>query len=360
MARVRLDGSGLCNYCRYWERNRGDLLAAHGDRTRLLERFQRFPGRGEYDVAVGLSGGKDSTYVLHRLLSEYPVRLLSVTYDNEFLSGYATESVHSIVGAAGVEHQIHRPDREALRAFYRATTMRLGDPCVACSISGYVYAIKACAERGVPFFVHGRSPMQMFRSAYRGSRDPGLMTVRQSLQGYRPDRLRARYRLLGWKLRALLRAIEPDAETRRRIFRTFFDVPLSRGHAVPEFVGFFLFEPYDEESIKRYLESRRTGYRRPDKDVPLGHADCRIHDVCDHLFRLQHGVSKSRFEMAMMCREGLMGVEEAARIEERDRPTETQIEDSATVLLDTLGLTWRAYETLIARLSRGRGAAPLA
>jgi hypothetical protein len=350
----------VCNYCRFWEAHDSRLLDVAARRGGLARRFQAFSGRGDHDVLVGLSGGKDSAFVLHRLLTDYPVRLLAVTFDNGFLTPYATRSVDAIVRATGAEHRMHRPEWPALRAFYRATLLRLGEPCVACSIGGYVLAIKACAEMGVPFFVHGRSPMQMFRSAYAGSRDPGLRVARQSLRGYRPAALRWQYRRLGWTLRALLRAIEPRRAVRRQVFDEFFRIPLSRHHVVPEFLGFFLFEPYDEESIKAYLETHSTGYRRPEGDVLLGHADCLIHDACDHLYRLRYGVSKRRIELAMMRRHGLVTAEEAARIEARNTPSPEQVDASVEVLLDALELSRSAFDELTVRLSRERRANPLA
>jgi len=298
--------------------------------------------------------------VLHRMLSDHSVRLLAVTYDNGFLSPYARDNVDAIVKASGVEHRLHRPDWEALRAFYRATLLRLGDPCIACAIGGYALAIKASAEHGVPFFVHGRSPMQMFRAAYRGSRDPGLVTVRRNLRGYNPRALRWSYRALGLKFRALLRAIEPDRSMRRRIFEEFFHVPLSRQDVVPEFLAYFLFEPYDEEEIKSFLEAQHTGYRRPALDVPLGHADCLIHDVCSYLYRLRYGVSKVSYEVATMRRSGQLSAEEAEEIVRRDAPSEELVEESVGTLLDALDLPRAEFDQLTSRLARAGTAHRLA
>ena len=126
---VRLDESGLCNYCRHWDTTKGSLLDFERHRPLLVDRLKRYQGRFHYDAAVGLSGGKDSAYVLHRLTSAYGANVLSITFDNGFLTDYAWHNIGEIVRASGIDHFVYRPDWEAYREFYRTALLKLGDPC---------------------------------------------------------------------------------------------------------------------------------------------------------------------------------------------------------------------------------------
>jgi hypothetical protein len=183
--------------------------------------------------------------------------------------------------------------------------------------------------------------------------------VWQNLKGYRPAALRRMYRWLRWKMRWLLRVLEPNRAMRRRIFSEFFDLDLSRRAVVPEFLAYFLFEPYDEEEIKRFLERQETGYRRPSDDALLGHADCEIHDACGYLYQLQHGVGRAGLEVAMMRRSGLIDATQAEEILSRNVPREDRLEASIERLLSALDVTHREFEELTRRLGSREAPPPL-
>ncbi len=61
---IRFDGQGVCNYCRTYESLRSRLTDFTSLESLRQERFDKFRGRYPYDCLVGLSGGKDSSYVL--------------------------------------------------------------------------------------------------------------------------------------------------------------------------------------------------------------------------------------------------------------------------------------------------------
>ena len=250
---VRLDASGLCNYCRHWDETEASILDVERNRSRLVERLRRFRGRFHYDAAVGLSGGKDSTYVLHRLMSAYGANVMAITFDNGFLTDHAWSNIHAISHAAGVDHIVYRPDWEAYRAFYRAALLRLGDPCVACSIGGYILSVRGCTDLRVPFFVHGRSPMQMFRRWYPGTRDLSIRVLQRNLKEHYIRGLHSDYRSIAVRMRLALTWLVPDLRLRRRIHRELFGGGLGDRYMVPEFLAFFLFEPYDETKIVEHL-----------------------------------------------------------------------------------------------------------
>lgn len=355
---VRLDASGLCNYCRHWDQTQRSLLDFERNRPLLWDRLDRYRDRFHYDTAVGLSGGKDSAYVLHRLTSEYGANVLAVTFDNGFLTDYAWRNIEEISRAAGVDHFVYRPDWEAYRAFYRATLERLGDPCVACSIGGYILSVRGCRDLRIPFFTHGRSPMQMFRAWYPGTRDPGLAPIRRNLSEHSPSALRKDYRVIARRMRLFLLYLVPRQRLRRRIYRELFGSGLSRDEVVPEFLAFFLYEPYDEVAIVDHLEGLDSGYRRPDNHSILGHGDCLIHDVCAYLYEQQHGFSRVLPDVAGMLRQDTVTQEEARDILQANTPSEEQVERSIGHLLERLEMTRSAFDRVVDRLRRRGGNLP--
>ena len=88
---VVLNDSGICNYCQYFEQNKGDILNIANREQILARRFQNLKGKYEYDAIVGLSGGKDSTYVLYQMVKKH--RLLTRQIKNGKRPGYHEKTI---------------------------------------------------------------------------------------------------------------------------------------------------------------------------------------------------------------------------------------------------------------------------
>ena len=88
---VVLNDKGICNYCEYFEQNKQVIFNINNREQILERRLQKLRGKYEYDAVVGLSGGKDSTYVLYQMVKKYNLKVLAATYDNGFLTDFARQ-----------------------------------------------------------------------------------------------------------------------------------------------------------------------------------------------------------------------------------------------------------------------------
>ena len=98
-----LDSQGVCAHCRQHDPTGEDQTAAQPSADLkmsldgLLREYQR-RGHDLYDALLMFSGGKDSTYLLHRLRTEFPgLRLLLVSVDNGFMSPYAIDNIRGVL-----------------------------------------------------------------------------------------------------------------------------------------------------------------------------------------------------------------------------------------------------------------------
>src|SRR5664279_581521 len=100
-----LDASGLCGPCREYARSdhSGDEQARKAREVDLEASLQSCRGKGEYDVLINLSGGKDSCYLLHKLKVEYGLNVLAFTTDMN-VPEVAWENIRRTVGKLKVEH----------------------------------------------------------------------------------------------------------------------------------------------------------------------------------------------------------------------------------------------------------------
>jgi hypothetical protein len=104
-----LNADGLCPLCeahaRSPESKSNPVTQAHRDQLDLLLRGAMGKGSGAYDAIILFSGGKDSSYMLHRIMRDYPgLRLLSLLVDNGFLSPFAVRNVERVLRHFDVPH----------------------------------------------------------------------------------------------------------------------------------------------------------------------------------------------------------------------------------------------------------------
>lgn len=325
---VILNDDGICNYCEYLEQNKQDVLDFTDREQILLNKLEKYRGKHRYDVVVGLSGGKDSTYVLLQMVKKYNLNVAAVTFDNGFLSDFAKESISSTVKKLGVDHYYYKPNWNIHRKFYKLAIQKMGDPCIACSLSGYFLAIKECAANQIPFFIHGRSPYQMYRNFYKGSTDVFLNISRLNLEEHSFAKLSQLYVLINNYVKQYVSKIVSDATDAKAITDEFFvDSGMLTENFTPEFLAYFLFEEYDEEKMKKQLE-KTLGWRRHASDNLLGHYDCDIHDAAMYMFKELNGVDRLEREVAVMTRFGKLTKEQAEELIEFNKLKSDELEKS--------------------------------
>jgi hypothetical protein len=103
------------------KRDHAAMTAALGE----LLKANEGKGKGRYDALVLFSGGKDSGYLVYRLLREHPgLRLLAVTIDNGFFSRVAMANCGHILDRLGkVDHMVFKPKPELyVKTFHHALT----------------------------------------------------------------------------------------------------------------------------------------------------------------------------------------------------------------------------------------------
>jgi hypothetical protein len=133
---ILFDRQGVCNYCRSYRKLK---YAGEDKLIELLESYHRPHSR--YDAIVTISGGRDSTYTLLKLVKDYGMRVLAVNHENPFTHPQAKTNIENAVRKLKVDivrfklkNQIHQ------RIFKNSVTAWLRRPspalvpmmCVAC------------------------------------------------------------------------------------------------------------------------------------------------------------------------------------------------------------------------------------
>lgn len=120
---ITFDAAGICSYChQYDELNRDYPTGADGRRI-LEETVERVKadGRGKpYDVVIGVSGGCDSSYMLHLARKEFGLRVLAAHFDNTYNSRIAVENIQRMLDALDIDLYTHVVDNAEYQRIYRS------------------------------------------------------------------------------------------------------------------------------------------------------------------------------------------------------------------------------------------------
>lgn len=121
---ITFDESGVCDHCRDFEQNvkpnwRNDE-AGRAQLAALLDQV-RAAGKGhDFDCILGLSGGLDSSYMLHLLVKEFGLRPLVFHVDGGWNSDLAVNNIQMLVEKLGLDLFTEVIDWEDMRDFQLA------------------------------------------------------------------------------------------------------------------------------------------------------------------------------------------------------------------------------------------------
>lgn len=154
------DGDGVCYYCHLHDSlDRQYPLGAASEKA--LDRFVaelKAAGKGKkYDCIMGVSGGTDSSYLAHLLVSK-GVRPLAVHFDNTWNSPTATSNIYAVLEKLGVDLETYVVDNAEYDDIYRSFMLAGVKDIEAPTDIGFMGVLYRAAEQhGIRHIVEGHS-----------------------------------------------------------------------------------------------------------------------------------------------------------------------------------------------------------
>jgi amino acid adenylation domain-containing protein len=159
---VSFDANRVCNECRDFDGYQDKAAVYFKPEAELATVLTSQRGsRGNYDCIALLSGGKDSTYVLCRLV-DMGLRVLAVTLDNGYLSDQAHGNIGRVVEALGVDHRYLTTP--AMNEIFVDSLQRHANVCNGCFKTIYTLSVQTALEEDIPYIVTGLSRGQFFET----------------------------------------------------------------------------------------------------------------------------------------------------------------------------------------------------
>lgn len=150
---LHIDDEGVCNACRSYERR--ETVDWEARRAELIEITDRFRSRSTWDCIVPVSGGKDSTFQVLKLL-QLGLNPLCITATTCDLSDIGRANIQNIKDL-GVDYVEFSPNPVVRRKLNRIGLVEVGDISWPEHVGIFTIPVRAAVQYGVPLIVWGEN-----------------------------------------------------------------------------------------------------------------------------------------------------------------------------------------------------------
>ncbi len=157
---INFDESGVCSYCAlHNEMDRQFPIGPEGERhlDRMVRSIRNTSRSSQFDCILGVSGGCDSSYLLHELVTR-GLRPLAVHFDNTWNSQTATSNIYCMLDQLNVPLETYVVDNSEYDDIYRAM-FKAGVPefDAPTDIGLKAVCLRAAEQHGVKYLIEGHS-----------------------------------------------------------------------------------------------------------------------------------------------------------------------------------------------------------
>jgi len=252
---TNIDEDGICDVCRFFEANESSINELFNN-SRSLESVihSHTQDASKYDCMLLYSGGRDSTYVLIRLV-EMGFDVLAYTFDNGYLSQQALENIERITSTLGVDSVIEKFSK--IDNVFSESLKKFSTVCDGCYRVLTTMSTQYALDKGISTIITGLDKGQIIETK--------LMRVLDK--------------------KGINKSMDELLSDQRRVYHFWdnsFDSYLNTINNLDginniNFVDFYLHEDVNEEAIWNCIE--KNGLWRKSQDTGLCSSNCLINDV---------------------------------------------------------------------------------
>lgn len=339
---IRFNQAGVCNYCLNHKK-----YIVKGKETLEQILFQHRSKGQKADCVVTTSGGRDSSFVLYKLVREFKMKVLAVTYDWGMMTPEAHRNWKKTSELLGIEHIVIKPNAEKIKRHIRKNIKawirkpHLGMVWLFTQGDKKAeYCINKTAKKfKIPLVVTGSgNPFEttFFKHTFMGVKnaDVGGVGVNLSLQG--KFQLLFRYGLEYLKNPRYLN------ESVIEMLKSFFIQYISAFPGDTKWLHFFQYYKWDEDEILSTIK-RELDWESPKDTILTWRTDDCTAPFYNYLHYAMAGFTENDAFRSNQIREGIMSREEALRrVEEENRPRVSAIKE----YLESLDLSFNDFKKL--------------
>ncbi len=158
---ITFDDKDVCNYCHQHDEMCATYPSGEEGQKKLqaLADEMKKAGKGKkYDCVLGVSGGCDSSYLAHVLVTKYNLRVLAAHFDNTWNSEIATQNIYKVLEPLGVDLYTHVGDNKEMDDLFRAfilSGLKEVDMPTDIGLTSVLY--EAATKHNIGYIINGHS-----------------------------------------------------------------------------------------------------------------------------------------------------------------------------------------------------------
>lgn len=299
---LSFDGEGICNACRNFEKRIGiDWDARKKELLTILGRYRSKDAKN-WDCIVPVSGGKDSTYLVIRMLQMgmNPLCVTATTCDLSDIGRTNIENLKSL----GVDYIEFSPNKKVRRKLNRIGLIEVGDISWPEHVSIFTIPVRVAVQYNVPLIIWGENSQHEYGGPASATENNVLdRRWLEEFGGLLGLRVSDMIGIEGITDRDLLPYIYPSDEELSRVGVT----GLFLGYYLPwdGYTNVLISQAYGFNTLNRNIEGSCVNYENLD-NYQVG-----IHDYFKFL---KFGFSRASDLASMHVRRGRLSREDACTI----------------------------------------------
>jgi len=158
---ISFNVDGVCNYCEQYDQLDTTYPTDEIGEQKLLEMVDQIKKDGKnkkYDLIIGVSGGCDSSYMVHLAVKKHSLRPLAVHFDNTYNTKIAVENIQRVLAKLNVDLYTHVVDNKEFsrisRSFFLASVPEIDTP-TDLALAATLYSV--AAKYGIKHIWEGHS-----------------------------------------------------------------------------------------------------------------------------------------------------------------------------------------------------------
>ena len=330
---IIFNDEGICNHCLSYKKT--DPLGEE----RLIQKIHSKRGL-EYDCLLGISGGKDSSYVAYLAAKKFGLRVLAVSYDFPFMVDLARKNTKTVCEHLGIDLLVVKSRNNLEYSFERnllislASTGTTWGQCTFCHYGIEAVLYETARSREIPFILSGVTSNETWWN-------PGNRTsiLAKRLKNTTLDE-KVLFGLYQYKAYTSLvdqrQQFPIKGNSRFNVYKRAN--PPSDG---PETIPVFEYIEWDQGVIEKTLQEE-TGWQKPARSLSWRY-DCILEPLLDFTYKREFGISSAGLYLCSLIRSGLISREEGLRLIEESED-QARLDASLKTVLDFLQIPIRTQE----------------
>ncbi|MBN1040268.1 hypothetical protein FDA52_04965 [Clostridium botulinum] len=254
---VTFNENGVCSICNNFDKYKYEVMKyfrPYNEFEKIIDKCKKV--KNKYDCMLLYSGGKDSSYVLYKLVEE-GLNVLAFTFDNGFISNEAFKNINRITKKLGVDSVILK--HENMNKIFVEDLKSNCTVCTGCFKVLTCMSTKLAVENNISLIISGLSRGQIFETKLKDLYNDGVYDVEQ-IESY-IKLFRKMYHKTNNELSRLIGIDISDDEI----------------DAI-EFIDYYRYDGVSISDIKKYLKEVDEFWKIP-IDTGFCSSNCIINDV---------------------------------------------------------------------------------